>query len=177
MSSKSVSIIESSFITQNKGLLNNKEDLKEHNNNNNNNENNDSPDNNGSPGKEPLVIPNSFIASSELKANIVQSNTKIDNAKKLRKNIKMKTPVKKTKPKLFKGNKITRISKQELNNEPVDDCWVILQSIKPEFHSVRLSKKYFKDCYIGRNERNYLQINSELISSLHCKIFYVRNNI
>lgn len=168
MSNKGVSIIESSFISQeNKGLLNNdKEELKEQNNNN------------SSPGKEPLIIPNSFISSADLKANIIQSNAKIDNiVKKSKKNIKMKTPIKKSKPKLFKGNKITRISKQELNNEPVDDCWVILQSIKPEFHSVRLSKKYFKDCYIGRNERNYLQINSELISSLHCKIFYVRNNI
>jgi hypothetical protein len=84
----------------------------------------------------------------------------------------MKNNVKKVKPKLFNGNKITRITNEEWNDAPIDDCWVILQSIKPEFHSVRLSKKHINECYIGRHERNYIQINSDLISSLHCKIFY-----
>jgi len=132
--------------------------------------------------KEPLFIPSSFISSSDSNGNVAHSNrnvlsnnlntdNKVDN-KKIKKIIKVKNQVKKGKARLFKGNKITRIQREELNNTPIDDCWVILQSIRPEFHSVRLSKKYFKDCYIGRNERNYLQINSDLISSLHCKIFY-----
>ncbi|ORX87642.1 Pkinase-domain-containing protein [Anaeromyces robustus] len=197
--SKGISVVQSSFIsTDNKGLLIEKVDEKSE---QENIKNSIHENINDTINKEPKVIPSSFISPSDINSKVKSNNlNNINNlnskskpnfnsisdstsdaisnlkkkevVKKMKKDIKMKNNVKKAKTKIFKGNKITRILKEEYNNAEIDDCWIILQSIKPEFHSVRMSKKYFKECYIGRHERNYLQINSDLISNLHCKIYY-----
>ncbi|OUM67582.1 hypothetical protein PIROE2DRAFT_4997 [Piromyces sp. E2] len=176
MSNKGYSVIESSFISpENKGLLSSKDEInKEQKIVNDNNEINGNLN-------EPLVIPSSFISSSKTNVDVKQSvvpnsklntDNKVDILKKSNKDIKVKKNVKKVKPKIYKGNKLTRILKKELIESPNEDCWVILQSIHPEFDSVKISKKHFKSCCFGRQERNDIKINSELISAIHCCIYY-----
>ncbi|KAL6616999.1 Pkinase-domain-containing protein [Neocallimastix sp. 'constans'] len=168
---KGISVIQSSFVSSNNnGLLNDKEEIKQDISNIN------------KPGdkfidnseKKPLIIPSSFISSSE--SNSKDKKLKVENREEDRFNIKNKNirrmnNNKKIKSKVFKGF-LTRVLNEEFNECPINDCWLILNSIDSRFHSLRLPKKYLKDCYIGRNERNYLQIKSDLISGLHCKIFY-----
>eukprot|EP00833_Pecoramyces_ruminatium_P003483 jgi/Orpsp1_1/1177515/evm.model.c7180000061741.1 len=159
---KGISVIQSSFVSSdNNGLINDKEIKLDVKNKLSNSE------------KGPLIIPSSFIQSSESNSNNIQLN--IENKDKNKNNLKNKNVkkdnLKKLKSKAFKGF-LTRILKEEYNKCPINECWLILNPINNRFHELRLSKNYLKECYIGRNERNHLQIRSDLISGLHCKIFY-----